>query len=99
MSEKSVKETKELLTGVNEVVILLLTHLKDGFQISKDLPAIFAELVGNGELQAKLQKAYEGVGQVDDEIKDLNLQEAVELGLLQVQYVEKIIEALKKKDA
>ena len=99
MSEKSVKETKELLVGVNELVVLLLVHLKDGLQVSKDLPAIFSELVGNADLQAKLKAAYDGVSQVEAEVKDLSLQEAVELGLLQVQYVEKIIDALKKKDA
>lgn len=102
MSEEQkhgVKESKELLIGVNELSLVLMKHLKDGFQAGKDAAAILGELVANEEVKNKLVEAVQGVDKVPAEIKDLSLEEGVELGMVQVGYVSKIVDALKKPEA
>lgn len=95
MSE-SVKESKEVLGAVAELSVVLIKHLKDGLQLSKDLPAIINELVNNEALKAELEKAFNGIGKVDDELKDLSLEEGVELAMVLALKAPKIIDALKK---
>lgn len=90
-----IEESKELLVGVNEVALCLVTRLKDGLQLN-DLTAIMQKLLTDEEFKEKLQKAYEDVGDVKDEIKDLSLGEGLELAKLQLEYIPKYMEAASK---
>ena len=97
--EHGVKESKELLVGLNELALLMVKHFKDGFQLSKDVPAIVMELLSNSELKEALSKAAEGVSQVPDEVKDMDANEVLELVMVQVQFVPQILESLKKESS
>lgn len=91
-----VKEAKEVLVGVNELSIFLISILKDGFQASEDISAIIAKITTDSDFRAKLIAAYEGIQAMPEEIKDIDLAEGLELGMVQFQYVPKILDALKK---
>jgi len=91
-----VKESKEVLIGANEVSLVLVRLLKDGFQAGNDLSALVGELVSNEELKKALADAMDKIGKVDDELKDLSLSEGGELAMVQLGYVEEIIDAFKK---
>lgn len=95
MEKLGVKEVKELLVAVNEVSVLLVKQFKDGAQLA-DAAALMAAIAGNDELKEKLFAAYMGVGQVPAEIKDVDLQEGLELAGVQLSYIPKIVEAMKK---
>lgn len=90
-----VKELNELLEGVLELSVELVYHLKDGAQIG-DAIAIWDKLKENGQFKAKLERAYNGVSLVDDEIKDLDFAEGLKMGMLLLQYIPRFIEAAKK---
>ncbi|HRT83935.1 MAG TPA: hypothetical protein P5523_04790 [Bacteroidales bacterium] len=91
-----IKETKEALIGLNELALVIAVRLKDGFQVVEDISAVVAKLMSDAEFQAKLQAAYENIGAIPEEIKDLQLNEVIELVGVQVGYVPKFVEALKK---
>lgn len=90
-----VKETKELLIGVNELSVFLVELLKDGAQVG-DAVAMIDKLKNDPDFQAKMMAAYDQVNQVPAEIKDLSMVEGIELVMVQAQYVPKILEAAKK---
>jgi hypothetical protein len=91
-----IQETKEALIGINELSIVLAQQLKDGFQVGSDLAAIVGKWQSDADFQAKLTAAFIGIQKVPDEIKDLDLSEGIELASIQLAYVPKIVEALKK---
>lgn len=99
MSEKlGIKETKEALVGVNELSLKLCEVFKDGAQIS-DVAELWDKLKNDPEASSKLMAAYQGASQIPAEIKDLDLGEGAELAVVQISYVPKFIEALKKAPA
>lgn len=94
MSE-GIKETKDVLIAVNKVSLLLIKHLKDGFQAGKDSVAIVGEIMGNEALKQSLIDAAVGVSAVPAELKDIDMQEIIELVMLEAMGVPEIIAALK----
>lgn len=98
MSEEKLgtKETKEVLIAVNKVSLLLIKHLKDGFQAGKDGLAIVSEIMSTEELKQSLIDAAVGVSAVPAEMKDLDAQEIIELVMLQAMLVPDVMNALKK---
>lgn len=91
-----IKETKELLVGVNEMSILIISVLKDGFQAGEDIAKIVEKLTTDAAFREKMMASYEGIQNMPDEVKDISLAEGVELGMIQLSYVPKLLEALKK---
>lgn len=91
-----IKETQELLVGVNELSIELVGLLKDGFQPGTDVAQFVADLQTKPDFLAKLKAAGDNVSAIPDEVKDLSLAEGVQLIMVQAQYVPKILEAAKK---
>lgn len=89
-----VKEVKELLIGLNEISLLLLSVFKDGVQ-AQDIAVILKKVEENPELCEKLKAAYNGIDQIAAELKDLSLAEGVELGMIELGYIPKLIAALK----
>ena len=71
-----IKESIELLNGIELIAVNGAKIAKDGINIS-DL-AYLVELAKNFEV---LKNAYEGINLIDDEIKELDEKELVELGL------------------
>lgn len=90
------KETKEALIAVNEMAILLCSKLKDGFQLTDDVSAIFQKFSTDAEFMAKIKAGYQDASKISEEFKAVDLMSAVDLVTLQVGYIPKIAEALKK---
>jgi tellurite resistance protein len=90
--ERGIKETKEVIEGVVELSVVITEALRDGFQAGSDLPAILTALTVNPKMQA----AYDNVKEVGAEIKDISVEEGVELGVIALMAVPKILAALKK---
>lgn len=91
----NIKETKEVLVAVNELGIKIAGLVKDGAQVS-DIVALVALISADADLQAKLLAAFQNAGAVSAEVKDIDINEGVELVVLQASYVPQILAALKK---
>jgi hypothetical protein len=94
--EKGIKETQEMVLAILEVAEALGPILSDGFQASKDLPAMFAEFQSNVELQAKVAAAVEKANEVPLELKDLDTKEILQLLIVILPELPKVIDAWKK---
>ena len=94
MEALGIKETKEVVVGVNELAIELVKHFKDGVQFT-DALGLIETLKTNEDFKAKLVAAYENIQAVPAEVKDISLVEGMELVMVQAAYLPKIIEAAK----
>lgn len=92
---EGIKETQDLLVAGNEIAVLAVAQLKDGFQLGEDFAAVWAKIRDNADFRLKMQVAYEGIAAVPAEVKDIDLQEAMILAGVQLSYVPKYIEAIK----
>lgn len=90
-----IKESKEALIGINELAIFIAKRLKDGVGMD-DIGAIIDLLKNDGEFKIKVAAAFDGIKAVPEEMKDIDINEGVELAMVQVMYMPKIIEAFKK---
>jgi hypothetical protein len=95
MSKTGIKETKEIMIALNELLIFFLKRFKDGVQYS-DFIAFYREIVADPEMKALITKAYEGYNKVPSEVIDIDVNEACELLFDQIAIIPKIVEALKK---
>lgn len=94
MSEQhGVKETKELVMAVNELSLAIIREVKDGVQV-KDALALVAKMREDGPLKDALEKAVADIAKVPSEVSDLDLSEGFDLGMVQLRYVPKYIQAL-----
>lgn len=92
--EKSVKETKEVLVLVGDLAALLVEVLKDGVQIA-DALKIADALMKKPELVIELKAAVAGIEEVPAELKDISLDEGVELAKVAAEVVKKVVAAAK----
>ena len=92
----TIKETKEALAAINEIAVFLIETFKDGFQL-RDVVDIWEKVTSNEEFRSLLQKAYEDYGKIPEELADIDLREMAELGALQLGYLPRIIESIRKK--
>lgn len=90
-----ITETKEVLVAVNELGLVVIKHVKDGVSVA-DVPAIVSELVASDSFKLALVSAVTGITNVPAEVKDVDFTEGMELAKVQLGYVPKILEALKK---
>jgi hypothetical protein len=95
MEKVGIKETKEVLDGLNSVAEEIISVAKDGLQV-KDAVQVVEDLIMKPEFKAKLVAAVDGINQIPAEIKDLDLAEGVQLVQFEYDGVKRIIEALKK---
>lgn len=89
-----IKETNEILIAANEIGVLAVKRLKDGFGFD-DFQAFYNAFVNDAEFKAKLEAGFNGMGEVPAEIKDIDFVEGGQLVMTQVSYVPKYLEALK----
>jgi hypothetical protein len=90
-----IKETKEAVVALNEISLFVASRLKDGVGLD-DATALFAKVTGDEEFQKLVAAAYENYKAIPAEVKDVDVLEGVELGMLQLGYLPKFVEALKK---
>lgn len=89
------KETKEVLDAVGNLGALITQYLKDGFQPGTDLPALGIAIMTRPDVQASLRAAAEGIEKVPGELKDVDVDECVELSECGVNITKKIVSALR----
>ena len=90
-----IKETKEGLCGLFEVLVCLAERFHDGAQVS-DFATIWGKLQNDEPFKQKLMAAYDGAQAIPAELKDLDLNEGIELAGIALDYLPKLVDALKK---
>lgn len=91
MAEKAgIKETKELMLGLEKLILLMLSRFKDGVGID-DMGVIMAAVFTNHEFR----DAINGISNLKKEFSDLDAGEVVELVTISAQMVPKILATLK----
>lgn len=100
MSEEKhgIKETKEALKGALKLTVFITKRLKDGADL-QDAMALYTKWQSDPEFKKCLQDAYTDISKVGDEINDLSIAEAIELGSLLIEDVPALIDALKGEQA
>lgn len=91
---KGIKETKEAMVAGNELGIFLASRFKDGIG-ADDFTAFVAKVTADPAFQKILKDAYEGASEIGAEVRDVDLQEGLELAALQLSYIPRYVEALK----
>jgi len=99
-----VKETKELLTGMRAMSVVGFRAFKsvpegEDWKTPANLARIGQEftrvLMSDPVKVAEAQAAFENVGEVPAEIRDLSIREGVDIGITAVQEVQKAFEEIK----
>lgn len=90
-----IKETKEVLAASNILAILIIKKLKDGLQVQDGIE-LAQSLFSDGEVKSAIQAAADKINAVPAELKDLDLNEGIELGMWQAMQIPHLIEAMKK---
>jgi len=90
-----IKEVKEALVGVNELAMFLAERMKDGVGVD-DVMALWTKLSSDKEFKAKMLAAYDGIGAVPAELKNVDLAEGMELAMLQISYLPGLLASMKK---
>jgi len=85
-----IKESEEALVGVLKLAALLAKRLKDGIDLA-DAMEIYKVLKDDPDYLA----AVEGIGKVPEELKDLDVQEVIELAGKVLVHIPKLIDAMK----
>lgn len=88
------KETKDVLKGVEVLAMKIVARLGDGAGVDDVI-----SLATDGELRNAITAAVQGVGNVDDELKDLSVDEIAELVTAVTPVVVNIIKALRAASA
>jgi hypothetical protein len=88
----SIKESKELLAGIELLAISGIEIAKDGLDVSDIAKAL--ELIKKIDV---ILEAVKGIDGLDEEIKDLDQAELIELGTIGFSLVKKIISASKEQ--
>lgn len=95
-TKQGIKEVKEVTAAIMEISVGIAAVLKDGYQAS-DIAALFKAFAEDEGMKKKLGDAAEGISKVPAELKDLDWNERIELGTIMLQFVPRMIEALRKK--
>lgn len=90
----SIEELKNVIIVFNELVIFLISRFKDGFQID-DIAAIWLKLSEDIVFKDKLQSVFLSIGVIPTELKNLSIEQSVELSTIQLSFIPKIVEAIK----
>lgn len=91
----TVKETKEALVGANRIALVLVEKMSDGIDFS-DFMAFYETLTKDEEFQKVIKEAWDGRSEISNEMGDIDLSEGLELVQVQIGFIPKYIEALKK---
>lgn len=89
-----IKETMEMLEGLNELSLFVIQKSKDGLQ-AKDGVELVEKLLLDADFKSKLSVAIEGINKVPAEIKDLDLNESFQLGKYEFEKIQEMVKALK----
>ncbi len=91
----NVKDTKEALVGMNEIALYFAKALSDGTQF-KDFTEFYEKMTKDEDFKEKMRVAWEGRQNISTELKDVDLKEGLELVTVQLDYLPKFVDAMKK---
>lgn len=87
--EHGIKETKEALVALAALGAFVAKRLKDGADWG-DAVALGKKLIEDADFREKVEAGVQGMDMVDGEIKDLSLEEGLELAKIIPQILEEI---------
>jgi hypothetical protein len=90
-----IQETKDAMIAINEVGLTMVQLFADGAQF-QDVMQIWKKLSEDETFKAQLAAAYEGWSSISGEISDLDVNEALELVTVQLAYIPKFVDVIKK---
>ena len=90
--KEDIKETKEMLDALELIVLSCVKIMKDG-KIRIDDLKIFFDLLKDID---KIKDGFVGIKEIPKEVKDIDEQELIEIGLAVYKIVEKVKEELEK---
>ena len=93
-----IKETRDALIALNDLAAFLVTRLRDGADLS-DAFALYSKITSDGDFQAKMVAMIEGIEKIPAEISDLDINEIIELGSLQLSFLPSIVKAITSDDS
>lgn len=91
---ESIKETKEVISASLDLTAIFIKVLKDGVQIT-DAMQLFSLIMADENLKAEVVAAAQGVSKIPSEVKDLDLQEGLDLAALVLGKIPAIVAATK----
>lgn len=91
----TIKETKEAVDALLDLSLEIAKLSKDGVTLS-DATLLFAKMQEE-PLKSKLALAVENAKAIPSEVKDIQLSEAIELGLMAMPKIVKLAQEISKK--
>ena len=78
MNQHGIEELKELVDGVEVLLLFILQQAADGIDWT-DATALVAKIMTDKEFSEKLAEAFGGLGEMKEELFDLDYKEAVQI--------------------
>ena len=90
--KQDIKEMREMMVGLMEMALMTAEQFKDGVDLG-DFMKMFMKL----QSDPRFIEAFKGMKEIPEEARDLDFKEGMELAMLMMEYVPKLIDAMKKK--
>ena len=94
-SVEGIKEVKDILLAMNATALFMAMRLKDGVGFD-DAAAFIPHVTSDEEFKKLIGDAYENYAKIPAEIKDVDIGEGLELLNVELAFVPKLLETLKK---
>ena len=94
MPEVGVECIKEATVAMFYILKVLMGEFKDGFDWN-DIPVALAKLAGDEKFKEAMAMAWSGRDKLAEEAKDVNISEAVELGMMSFNEIMSIVKMMK----
>jgi hypothetical protein len=90
----NIKETSEFLKGNLELLVFLISRMKDGTDFG-DAVAVYQKITSDSEFRTLVIDAYEGIAMIKNEVVDIELSETIQLVNVFLAYLPKLVAAVK----
>lgn len=94
MTEKGIKEIKEVIVGGFALTSIFIRHLKDGFDPTDPIKIFLAV-----QSDPSFKQAVDGINHIPSEVADIDLSEGFELGVLVLNQGKKLVMDILGKSA
>lgn len=91
---RDIEQTKELIVAIIGIIAVAIKYFRDGIQVS-DFANIATELLTDKDFREKILRAFDGLSEIPQELRDLDIAEIIELLVASVKESGKIIVARK----
>lgn len=91
---RDIEQTKELIVAIVSIVAVAIKYFGDGIQVT-DFANAATELLTDKDVREKILRAFDGLSEIPQELRDLDIAEIIELLVTAVKESGKIIVARK----